>query len=59
VSISKILVAAGTPSKEICSLAKKQNIDLVIMGSVGRKDLKGFVMGNTAEKTLKNLSSEL
>jgi nucleotide-binding universal stress UspA family protein len=59
VSASKVLVAAGTPSKEICNLAKRHNIDLVVMGNVGRKGLRGFVMGNTAEKILKKIATDV
>lgn len=59
VSDSKKLVAAGMPYKQICSLAKKQKIDLVVIGNVGRKGLKGLVMGSTAVKILKNISSDV
>jgi universal stress protein E len=54
-----IHVTAGVPYKEIVSLAKKQKIDLVVIGNVGRKGLLGFVIGNTAEKILQNLSSDV
>lgn len=56
---SIIHVAAGLPYKEIPSLAKKKNIDIVVLGNVGRKGLKGLVIGNTAEKIIKNLSSDI
>lgn len=56
---SIIHVAAGIPYKEIPSLAKKKNIDIVVLGNVGRKGLKGLVIGNTAEKIIKNLSSDI
>lgn len=59
VSASKTLVAAGAPSQEICFLAKNNNIDLVVMGNVGRKGLVGLVVGSTAEKTLKTLSADV
>ena len=49
----------GIPYKEIPSLAKKKNIDIVVLGNVGRKGLKGLVIGNTAEKIIKNLSSDI
>lgn len=56
---SAIHIAAGLPYKEIPSLAKKKNIDIVVLGNVGRKGLKGLVIGNTAEKIIKNLSSDI
>ena len=34
-----------------------EEVDLVIMGSVARTGLKGFLMGNTAEKVLRHLEA--
>jgi nucleotide-binding universal stress UspA family protein len=59
VADSIIHIAAGLPYKEIPSLAKKKKIDMVVLGNVGRKGLKGLVIGNTAEKIIKNLSSDI
>lgn len=52
-------VLAGTPEDEITSLANKKKFDLVIIGSIGRKGLKGMLLGNTAEHTIKNLRQDL
>lgn len=35
---------------------KSKRIDLVVMGTVGRRGIKGFFMGNTAEKVLNNIN---
>ena len=59
VTDSIIHIAAGLPYKEIPSLVKKKNIDILVLGNVGRKGLKGLVIGNTAEKIIKNLSSDI
>lgn len=59
VTDSTIHIAAGLPYKEIPSLVKKKKIDIVLLGNVGRKGLKGLVIGNTAEKIIKNLSSDI
>ena len=59
VTDSTIHIAAGLPYKEIPSLVKKKNIDILVLGNVGRKGLKGLVIGNTAEKIIKNLSSDI
>lgn len=42
----------GTPSKKICSTACSLNIDLIVMGSVARTGIPGFIIGNTAESIL-------
>ncbi len=52
-------VTAGDPVKEIASIAKKIKAELVIMGSVGRKGVKGKLLGNTAENIIKNLRTDL
>ncbi len=52
-------VTAGNPVKEISRIAKKIKAELVIMGSVGRKGVKGKLLGNTAENIIKNLRTDL
>lgn len=42
----------GTPWKEIGRLAQHSNIDLLVMGTVGRTGFQGILLGNTAEKVL-------
>ncbi len=59
VSDSKLLLAAGVPSKEICALAKQHKMELVVIGNVGRKGLTGMIIGNTAEKILTNISADV
>jgi len=46
----------GEPQVVIPRFAKRQHIDLVVMGSVGRSGLAGFFIGNTAEKILFGLN---
>ncbi|TVO77920.1 universal stress protein [Sedimenticola selenatireducens] len=45
----------GWPSKEIPLLAKEIDAELVIMGTVGRTGIPGFIMGNTAETILNQI----
>lgn len=52
-------VGAGVPAKELPSMANKIKADIVVMGNVGRKGLKGLVIGNTAEKIFKYLYSDI
>ena len=54
-----ILLANSTPSAAILELVQKKNPDLVVMGSVSRGGLPGFVVGNTAEKLLYQLECSL
>jgi K+-sensing histidine kinase KdpD len=40
----------GNPATEILHLAKKMNIDLIVMGTHGRRGLTRLLMGSVAEK---------
>lgn len=46
----------GDPAVVIPRFVKNKGIDLVVMGTVGRSGIKGFFMGNTAEKVLNNIN---
>ncbi|MCW8890559.1 MAG: universal stress protein [Sedimenticola sp.] len=46
----------GWASKEIPALAREIDADLVIMGTVGRTGIPGFIMGNTAETILNQIN---
>jgi len=59
VSYSSIEVAAGTPDRVLPKLANRIKADLVVLGSVGRKGVKGVLLGNTAEKTMHKLRTDL
>jgi len=45
----------GWPRKEIPALAKAIDTDLVVMGTVARTGVPGFIMGNTAETILNQI----
>ena len=45
----------GDAAESIIKKVRKQNIDLLVMGSVCRTGLIGFFIGNTAEKVLGNV----
>lgn len=45
----------GLASKEIPALAKRIKASLVVMGTVARTDVPGFLMGNTAETILNQI----
>ncbi len=45
----------GSPSEVIPRFVTRENIDLIVMGTVGRTGLAGFVIGNTAENIMGNV----
>ncbi len=47
------------PGHAIASLAKREQIDLVVMGTIARTGLKGAVMGNTAEQVLDRIECSI
>jgi len=49
----------GKPSKIIPQFVSSQNIDMLVMGTVARTGIKGFIMGNTAEGILHALTYSL
>jgi nucleotide-binding universal stress UspA family protein len=46
----------GTPDEVIPELVATERIDLVVMGTVGRAGIAGFLIGNTAERLLRTLT---
>jgi universal stress protein E len=59
VTYSNISVDAGNPRRVLPSLANSLKADLVVLGSVGRKGVKGTLLGNTAEKVMSKLRTDL
>ncbi len=45
----------GEPSQEIPLLIKKYDVDLIVMGTVARTGISGFIIGNTAESILEQV----
>jgi len=46
----------GDPSEIIPNFAKRRKIDLIVMGTICRTGLPGFIIGNTAESILNRVS---
>jgi nucleotide-binding universal stress UspA family protein len=46
-------VIIGVPYEEIINFAKKNNIDVIIMGSHGRKGLNRVLLGSTASQVIR------
>jgi len=54
-----VKVVDGIPEDEIPRLAEKLNSRLIILGTVSRSGLKGYLMGNTAEQLLHNIHCDI
>jgi nucleotide-binding universal stress UspA family protein len=51
----KIHLLKGFAKEKIPEIVKEQKIDLIMMGTVGRTGIPGFIMGNTAETILNRI----
>lgn len=49
----------GDPGEQIPKLAKKEKVDLIVMGTVCRVGIPGLLIGNTAEKVLNQVDCSL
>jgi len=49
----------GIPDQVIPELITKLKIDVLVMGTVGRTGIPGFIIGNTAENVLQKISCSL
>ena len=49
----EIAVVHGVPFQEMLDTAKKQQVDLIIMGTHGRTGLQHVLMGSVAEKVVR------
>jgi nucleotide-binding universal stress UspA family protein len=46
------LLAKGTPFEQIVNLAKELNMDLIVMGTYGRKGAEKVLIGSVAERVI-------
>jgi len=56
--ITECCVVPGVPAQEIVAQAAARDIDLVVMGAISRSILRNFLIGNTAEKVLDQLTAD-
>jgi len=52
-------IRRGTPSKTILEAATRRQPDVVVLGSISRSGVAGFLVGNTAERLLHRLDASL
>ncbi len=50
----KEILLEGHPSFEIINFAEKNNIDLIVMGTLGKTGIEKFLLGSVAEKVVRN-----
>jgi universal stress protein E len=53
VAKANVHLLKGEPGSVIAEFAEARKVDLIVMGTVGRTGLAGFIMGNTAETILR------
>ncbi|MCZ0867035.1 universal stress protein [Dasania sp. GY-19] len=58
-SKEQLIIRQGKPNKIIPSLASKLKAEAVVIGTVGRKGVKGKLLGNTVESILENLRTDI
>lgn len=55
----KMDVVEGTPDHAVPEYVTKNEVDLLVMGTVGRSGFSGILLGNTAERMLSHLQCSL
>jgi nucleotide-binding universal stress UspA family protein len=46
------LILEGPPGEKICEIARIESCEMIIMGSRGRSDLKGLLLGSVTHRVL-------
>lgn len=49
----------GNPGYALAEFVQEKNIDLIIMGTIARSGLRGFVIGNTAETVINHVDCSI
>lgn len=55
----RLQLVKGLPGLELPRFARRGKFDLAVMGTVARTGIKGFFIGNTAEKVLRKIECSL
>ncbi len=50
-------VVTGYPAEEILAVAESENVDMIVMGTHGRKGIDRILFGSVAEKIVKSSSA--
>lgn len=57
--VQRIHCIKGRPEQMIPSFVETENVDILVMGTVGRTGIAGFIFGNTAENLVQKLRCSL
>ncbi|MBM7856134.1 nucleotide-binding universal stress UspA family protein [Desulfohalotomaculum tongense] len=50
----KTSLVVGNPADEICKLAHQESFDLIVMGSRGLGEIKGYIMGSISNRVVRH-----
>ncbi len=53
VGVEAVLVE-GHPAEEIVNFAERNDVDLIVLGSLGKSGIERFLMGSVSEKVVRN-----
>ncbi|WMS88395.1 universal stress protein [Pleionea litopenaei] len=59
IDVDQVRMIRGSVDKAVNRAARKEGADIVVMGTMGRKGIKGKFIGNTAEAVLHNLETDV
>ncbi len=51
---AETLILEGHPAEEILNFAEEQDVDMIVVGSLGKTDVERFLLGSVSEKIIRN-----
>lgn len=51
-ALFKVMIVGGRPAEVIEDVAKAEKVDIIVMGSKGKSDFEGFMLGSVTHKVL-------
>jgi nucleotide-binding universal stress UspA family protein len=50
---ASVTIEFGTPSREICRVAEKEKVSVIVMGAQGKGAIKAMLLGSVSERILR------